>query len=225
MTHHPGATGGGYPINYNSGAFAPHPRPTSVSVISIFAIVLGSLGLMCNAISLVVQAILLTMHGGNPAFHAFAPMHNDSAVNAHNFVTGVISLLIAGALLAAGIGGLNLKPIARRGMLQLSVFIIFWATLTVIVQIAWLGPHTLARAQRLQASTTTSSAVAYKTGGEIGVVLGALFGWILFCALPICVLIFWRSPTVVSAFENASLQPPAGTPSAPNWPPPPGPLL
>lgn len=210
----------GYPtLGYNAGAFVPNPRPTSVTLISIFAIVLGSLGLLCGGIGLVFQAVMLASGGRNPFMPTLPPM-NDPALQIYNIATSVVSLLIAAVLLGTGIGGLKLRPRARRTMLGLSVFILLWATAITVVQVVWAGPKTMEYSHQYQ-SQMRAPAPAVSAGFELGMQIGgAVAGWVAWCALPVCALIFWRSARVVTAFEQP--QPPMATTVDPNWPQPPG---
>lgn len=213
---------GYYPaIEYNAGAFVPNPRPASVTVISIFAIVLGSLALFCGAIGLVMQALMAASGGRNP-FMPNLPVMNEPGLIVYQIVNSVVDLLIAGALLAAGIGGLKLRPLARRVMIALSVFILVWATVITVVQVVWVGPKTLAYQHQLQAQMGTSApAAAMSAGFETGIQIGgAIVGWVIWCALPVCTLIFWRSARVIAAFEEP--KPPIATATDPNWSQPPG---
>lgn len=227
MSQYPGNPGG-YPIDYNAGAFVPKPRPTSVTVIAVFAIVIGSLFLLCGAAALVGQVIMLGTNGQNPFLPSTlsgqaALVKPETAVTVYGVITGIVNLLIAAAMLAFGIGGIKLRPFARRGMIGLSVFIICWATLLTILQIAWVGPRTLEYSHRLQAQMPGPKPPAAFANIEQGAQwVGGVLMWVAWCALPVCVLIFWRSPRVVSAFEDQAIPPMGGMGANPMWPPAPG---
>jgi hypothetical protein len=220
MTQYPMQGGAGYdPLSYNSGVYQPSPRPTSVTVISVFAIVLGSLGLFCGGIALVLQILMLASGGRNPFMPTLPPM-NDPAVATYGVVSGLISFVIAGSFLAAGIGGLKLRPLARRGMIGLSIFVMFFATITLVAQLVWVGPRTIEYSNRVQkhlkGPTPPAVVGEFQKAGQV---VGAFIGWVVWCALPVCVLIFWRSPRVVSAFEG-ELPPQMGVAGGATWPPP-----
>ncbi|HEY2584192.1 MAG TPA: hypothetical protein VGI81_00345 [Tepidisphaeraceae bacterium] len=220
MSEYPPPVGpGDYPtIGYNAGGFVANPRPTSVTMISIFAIVLGSLWLFCGAIGLVMQALIATSGGRNPLMPNL-PAMTDLALQVYNVATGVVTLIIAAVLLGAGIGGLKLRPLARRTMLGLSVVILAWATAITVVQIVWVGPKTIEYSHRSQAQMG-SPAPALSAGVESGMQIGgAVLGWVIWCTLPVCTLIFWRSARVAAAFEQPP--PPMATAVDPNWPRPP----
>lgn len=230
MSQYPGDPVGGYPIDYSTGAFVPSPRPTSVTVISIFAIILGSLFLLCGGAGVVFQLMVLLSGGRNPFMPGTvggpaAVIRTDTATTVYGVITGVINLLIAAAMLAIGIGGLKLRPWARRAMVPFALFIICWATLLTIVQIAWIGPRTIAYAQQMQSQMRAPPNPALT--GDFAMlmqVIGGIVGWVCWCALPVCALIFWRRPAVVSAFEGSPAQPPdVPSPFGTTWPPPPGP--
>lgn len=211
--------GGPYdPIAYNSGVYQPNPRPTSITVISIFAIVLGSLGLLCGGVGLVGQLMMLASGGRNPFLRAAPPLH-DSALTGYNIVNSLINLILSAGFVGAGIGGLKLWPPARRALLALSIFVIFFATVTLVVQLVWVGPRTLEYAHQIQRQLGQPAPPSFVGDAQkIGQVVGAFIGWVLWCALPVCVLIFWRSARVIAAFEPESLPPPGTTPGS-TWPP------
>lgn len=213
---------GDYPtIGYSAGAFVPNPRPASVTVISIFAIVLGSLWLLCGAFGLVVQSMMMASGGRNP-FMPSMPVMDDKGLLVYQFINGVVDFAVAAVLVAAGIGGLKLRPLARSAMLSLSVFILGWATLNAVVKIVWVAPKTIEYSHRIQGQMGTGSPAAMPAGFETGMQVGAVVvGWVVWCVLPICALIFWRSSRVVAAFEQPP--PPFATRDDPNWPQPPNP--
>jgi hypothetical protein len=206
------------PIAYNSGVYQPSPRPTSVTVISIFAIVLGSLGLLCGGVRLVMQLMMLASGGRNPFAPGVPPLH-DSALTGYNTVNSLISLILSCGFVGAGIGGLKLWPPARRGLIGLSIFVIFFATITLVVQLLWVGPRTLEYTHQIQRHLGQPAPPPFVGDAQkIAQVVGAFIGWVLWCALPVCVLIFWRSPRVIAAFEPGSLPPPGTVPGS-TWPP------
>lgn len=193
------------PLGYVPQYAAPMPaRPGSISVMSIVAIVFGSLGLLCGAFGLVFQLAALAMGGRNP-FMPTAPPMNDTAVAAYTAVAGVISLGLLGMLLAGGIGGLKLRPWARRMMIRWSIIVIVLSTIHLVIALVWVNPVAAryTRQMQLQINPQAASAV----GPVIGAAqtIGTFIGWLLNCILPVCFLILWRSPKVIAAFEQPHL--------------------
>jgi hypothetical protein len=216
MSQYPQAeTPGSYPLaGYSADGFVPNRTPTAVIIISIFAIVLGSLGLLCGAIGLATEALTAASGGRNP-FMPNLPAMDDTALRIYQIANSAVNLILSGVLLGAGIGGLRLRPLARRAMLGLSVFILVWATAASVLQAVWAGPKQLEYSHRLQAQlgapTPTALSGNFEAGAQVG---GVVILWVVWCALPICVLVFWRSERVVAAFETPL--PPLATPADPH---------
>ena len=186
------------------GMVPPNPRPTSVTALSITAIIVGSLGLLCGAFGALAQVMTLAMGGKNPMAPNL-PAATSQGVNAYGAFASVVLLGLAGALLAGGIGGLKLRPWARRLMIQLAVVTLVWATFQLIMQVAWVIPETASRVAQIQAQMDPQSAklISGMMGPfQYGV---AFISWIIWCILPTFFLTLWRSPTVIQAFDSGSV--------------------
>jgi len=203
--------------DYRAYVPAPSLRPASVTALSIISIVLGSLGLFCGTSGLVMQILMLASGGKNP-FTPNAPAMTNQAIVVYGAIDSVLTLVLSGMLLGGGIGGLKLKAVARRMMIGLSVAMIVWATLQLVLKIAWVIPATADSLKRMQVQMDPNSAKV--VGSMMGTmqVVAACIAWIFWLILPTCFLILWRSPRVVSAFESGGVVP------GPTLPPPfPGP--
>ena len=176
------------------------PRPTSVTVMSILAIIFGSLGLLCGLGGLVFQVFALATGGKNP-FAPNAPVMNDTAVVAYGTVMSVIRLGFCGMLLAGGIGGLKLQPWARRTMILWSLALIALATINLLIMLVWVNPVTVAHLKAVQRQTNPQAAQALNSMLGPLQMVWAFIGWALEMILPSCFLLLWRSPRVVAAFE------------------------
>lgn len=180
-------------------------QPASIMVMSILAVILGSLGILCSGPGLVGQLMMLATGGRNP----FLPQlpANRMSLTVYGTVASLVALVLSAALLAGGIGGLRLRPWARRAMIVWSVVILVWATLTMVITIVWINPATVDYVRRVQLQTNP------RAGAMTGSMLGpfqtaaAVIRWLLACILPICFLTLWRSRKVVEAFEAPNVQP------------------
>ena len=204
-------------MNYSSGP-SPSPRPTSVTVLSIFAIIIGSLFLLCNALAMLGQLMMIGTGGKNP-FAPNLPAMNNQAINGYNAVVALVNLILSGVLLAGGIGGLGLRSWARRAMISWSIAVFVWATLTLILQLAWVVPVTAEFNQQVQAQMNPQAAQAMSSFQKPLLMGGAVFGWFIWCILPACFLLTWRSPRVVGAFQAESGDVPPAGPYPPQYPP------
>lgn len=195
-------------------AVAPGARPGSVTALSILAIVFGSIGLLCCGTNLLFQVATIASGGKNP-FAPNAPVLEAPGINTFNAIGSFISLAIAGFMLAGGMGGLKLRPSARRLMIRLSVVIIAWASVLLVVQIVWTIPASAEAIRRMQAQ------IDPQTAGMMSSMMGpvqyvtAIVSWVLWCVLPVCFLVLWRTPAVIAAFESTAPTGPGGHPPAP----------
>ncbi|HXE51451.1 MAG TPA: hypothetical protein VN541_00460 [Tepidisphaeraceae bacterium] len=193
-------------LSYASGAYQPNPRPASVTVMAILAIIFGALGLICGGVGLAFQVTNLAMGGRNPIIPN-APAMTDHGVLAYTAVSGFVSWLLCVALLFGGIGALSLKPWARRLLIRWSVFVLIWATINLVVQLAWVGPATAEFTRKTQAQFSRPGTP--NLSGMVGPmqIAGAIIGWLLACVLPVLFLTLWRSQRVIAAFEPNMVPP------------------
>jgi hypothetical protein len=206
-----------YDMNYSSGPL-PSPRPSSVTVLSIFAIIIGSLLLLCNGLAMLSELMMIGSGGKNP-FAPNMPAMNNQAINTFNAVDAFVKLILAGFLLAGGIGGLGLRPWARRAMVTWSIAVLVWATLALILQLAWVAPAMAEFNQRVQTQFNPQMAQTMSSMQKPVQLAFAVFAWVVWCILPVCFLLTWRSPRVVGAFQAQSGDMPPGGPYPPQYPP------
>jgi len=180
-------------------------RPGAVTVMSILAIIFGSLGVLCGLTALASQLAMLAMGGRNP-FTPNMPVMNNTGVVAYGAVAGVVRLLFSAVLLAGGIGALKLRPWARRALIWWSFALIVWATINLAIVLAWVNPITADFVRKTQLQTNPQA--AKMMGSMMGPlqVVTAFIGWGLELILPVCFLILWRSPRVVAAFGSTDIQ-------------------
>ena len=185
-------------------ASAISSRPGAITVMSILAIIFGSLGLLCGLPGLVSELIMLAT-GGRNMFAPNVPAMSTGII-AFGAVRSVIVLALSAALLAGGIGGLKVRPWARRLLINWSIAVIVWATINLIVTLVWVNPATADYVRSAQLRTNAQAAKMMGSFmGPFQTVM-AFIGWALELVLPICFLILWRSPKVVAAFESPQSQ-------------------
>jgi hypothetical protein len=200
--------------------YQPNPRPTSVTVIAILAIIFGGIGTACGWLG-ILPYVGVPQFGGN----AFTDMINqDPALHAWTVFTVIWAWAISIVTLAAGILSLKLNPLGRK------LFLVYgWASLAMalpglLVNVFLLIP----KANQLQAQHQGDQQVSVAvTGAKIGAFVGLVIG------LAIIAVVFWimNRPHVKAAFASggggaampplsAPYVPPPGYPS--NYPRPPG---
>jgi hypothetical protein len=179
-------------------------RQGSITVMSILAIIFGSLGLLCGGVGVISQLILLATGGRNP-FAPTLPAMNNAAVTAYSTFAVLVMFALSAVLLAGGIAGLKLRPWARRAMIWWSIATIIWATTNLVITLLWINPAAAQYVRQVQLQTNPRAVTTM--GSVLGPiqVISALIRWALTCALPVCFLILWRSPNVVAAFEGADV--------------------
>jgi hypothetical protein len=124
-------------------------------------------------------------------------------------VSGVLELALWVVLLFACIGALSLKPFSRKLALNWSYVMIVWAVVKTAVQLAWIGPETVRVMKEMQASSPGPNAPPPQMmnimSGTMTVMTVVMF--LIYVALPVCYLIWWRKPNVIAAFEGAGAAP------------------
>ena len=215
MSHYPdpNAYPGGYPqgydpnLQYASPGMRPPPaRSTSVTVIGIIAIILGSLGVLCGGFGLATNLFMAANGGRNPFAPDGGPASGapavDGRVAVYNVVSAAVSLVLSIVLLAGGIGAMKLSRWARKTLMAYAVITIVVTVVNTVLAIAWVGPAQMAAVKQSQPGNPVLS-----MSGPI-LIGAAIFGLVFGCALPVCILIFWSRPNVKAAFENQGMTPP-----------------
>ena len=158
------------PLDYSS--IPANPRPTSVTVIAVIGIVLGSLGLLGQLCGI----IMLTGFRSNPAFRdglGALPMP-------WVFTSSVLAIGLILVLLIASIQALKLAPWARKGLIAYAGSTVFLGVINLIITVVY----------------TSSSANAAQQ------MVGTVFGFIIGMGWAGCILYFMSRPHVVAAFED-----------------------
>lgn len=170
-------------------------KPTSVTVLSILAIVWGGLGMLCGIVG-TISMLALVAGGriGSGVGSRQVVVHHDSsqAVTMYREIAPIVGLAMAGILLAVGIGGLMLRPWARRLAMPWSIIEIIWACIVVYCTM------NLADMSAIGAGRQQLNPAAMR----VGFIGGAVAVGLLDCILPACFLIFWNRPRVKAAFEG-----------------------
>jgi len=165
-------------------------RPTAVTVFGILNIVFAILGILSVLASMV---LLLAVHdvSKNPVVQILQE-HPGYAL--YLKVSAGIGALVCGALLAAGIGLLQLKPWARMLSIAYGIFGLVSVPINTVLSYLYVTKPLLQQAQH-QNGPESAAAV----GGAIGGMAGGCFGLIY----PLLLLIFMLLPKVSAAFKPA----------------------
>ena len=186
-------------LPYAYGDFQP-ARPGSINGLAITGIILGSLGILCNGVGLLAQAVVMST-GKNPMMPN-APVISDPVVTGSGAVTSFVSLAISIWLLASSIGALYLKPAARRSLIKWSVVTLIWAVVLFVVQVTLVIPATADLILKQPTVNGSTPPPGMAAGIKVFQFLGAGVVSVIWCVLPVLILLMWRSPRVIAAFEK-----------------------
>jgi len=171
-------------------------RPTSVTVFGILNIIFAVFGCIGT-----VASITLFILPANAAVHN--PMveliQNNPGYAMWLKVSVVLGIFSCGALLAAGIGLLLLKPWAHKLTIGYAIYAIIFGIIGTVVNFFLIVRPMLAQAQE-QHSPGTAGAIGGAVGGSIGGCLGLIY--------PVLLLIFMLRPHVKAAFQPVTTTPP-----------------
>lgn len=169
-------------------------KPASVTAVSILAIIWASLGLLCGVVGTI--SMLAMVAGGRigAANGGRQVVHHDAgqAATLYQEIGPIMVLALSIVLLAVGIGGLTLRPWARRMAMPWAVIQILWACISVYCAMN-LMDTTVAASSRRQLSPEAM---------RISFMFGAAGVGLLNCIIPACFLILWNRPNVKAAFEG-----------------------
>ena len=185
-------------LGYYPGPIGPQ-RPASIQVISIIAIILGALGVLCNGLSTLASILSLMMSSAV----AYQQMHQTPAMKLFALAQYTVGLALAVILLAGGIGGIQVRRWARVLLIRWAIADLLYHAITGALGFYFAIAVSLpAVRQQIQnrggprPPPGLLSGMTFAAGGVV--ILMSVLG----CILPICVLIFWRKPQVVRAFEE-----------------------
>jgi hypothetical protein len=199
----PMGPGGYQPQYYTPGQYVvPSRRPGSVTTLAIIGIILGSLGLLCCGWGIIGNLI------GNTANAAFAgqqaAFRPTAAQNAWNLINSVVNFLLSGMLLAGSIGSLMLARWARLLMIIYAMAAIAMALVMLVMNFAVVLPA-MEDVFR-QTAVPRNASFDPASFGRMIMIITTLLTFLVMMIYPICVLVFYRRPNVVAAFEGAQTQ-------------------
>ena len=208
MTQYPGPSypAPGAPPGYQPdyGRPAASYRPTPITVLAIFGIIFGGMGLLCKPLGLAV-AFMPQPPGANPA------MAMQRELLPWNLANAGIGTVISVLLLASAIGSLSLKPWARKGMLAYAGLAVVMSLVTLVVTIVWVVPkmHDMQQQIMLQSGGRGGPPPAQMaTIMQAAGTAGAVIAFIIALIFPAFILYLYTRPHIVAAFEGTA--PPAG---------------
>jgi hypothetical protein len=171
---------------------APRPRPGVVTTLAIIGIAEGILWVLCGGFGLLGNAASIV------AGHSvISPAANEPrAMMIVGAAESLALLFLSIVLICASAAALSLKPWARRMLMPWSVIAILIFIVQFLVQALWIGPHAMQIKQNAQ-SAQSAAALARPLMYGVGVAL-----LIAQSALPICILMMWRSEAVIAAFDS-----------------------
>jgi hypothetical protein len=193
MTQYPGFP----PPADPSLGYAPRPpRPTTVTVMSILAMVFGGLFTFCNAFAAVMALVAVAMGGAMKVSPMFSnqQVKLSPSITAYNAIVQIIWLVLSITLLMIGIGGMTLKPWARRVALGWAGIAIIFAAIQTVLSITWVTPASMEALRKTQ----PGNPMLQHGNGIVSVTQIIIL--VLACILPVLFLILWRRPEVKMAF-------------------------
>ena len=163
--------------------------PTSVKVIAIIGIVLGSLGILGLIWSLIT--IFAPLGPPNPILE---PLRHDSVYIASTIVALIIGVPLTVLLIVACVQSLRMQRWARRAMIVYAWLAIVQCVVGTVFNGAYLIPKMLSG---IPAGTSPEMRAAM-----IGGAFGGACGGLLSVVFPVCILYFFSRKKVVDAFNG-----------------------
>lgn len=164
-------------------------RPTSVTVFGILNIVFAVFGLCGVAFS-----VRLFMPSADMANNPVVQIFQSSPVyEAWMKLSLALGVVVVVALVASGIGLLNLKPWARTISVVYGIYAIVMTIASEVINYFFLVQPLLQRAHSEQGP---------QAAGDIGGAIGSMFGGCFGIIYPVLLLIFMTRPNVVEAFRR-----------------------
>lgn len=162
-------------------------RPTSVTVFGVLNIAFAAFGFIGT-----LASMALFMMPGNSSNPVLKIMQDSPAYAAWIKVSIPLGLLACGALLAAGIGLMLLKPWARQLTIGYAIYALGFGVIGMVVNFLFLIRPMLQQA-REQHGAEAAGAIGGAIGGSVGGCLGMIY--------PILLLVFMFRPNVMAAFR------------------------
>jgi hypothetical protein len=167
-------------------------RSTVVTVFGILNIIFAALGLF----GLVASVMVFTATGSSSNNPVIQTIHNNPSYAAWLKISLVLGMGASAALLAAGIGLLNLKPWARTLSIIYAIYAIVNVLVGGVANYIFLIQPMMQQAQQKQGP---------EAAGAIGGAVGGMFGTCFGLVYPVLLLIFMLRPKVVAAFRPSGL--------------------
>jgi hypothetical protein len=211
------------PLPYAQGGFGPPKlRPTSVTVLAIIGIIMGSLkllGSLCNGL----QFAGVSINGNNPILKG---VQSDHLLFAWSIFGLILNCILGVLLLFGSIWSLSLKRSGRSWLVLYSRMDIAFTLIGVGVSVAMVFPRMRVIVQHANMNATAQMSMQITLW--VTLVLS-----LVFLAYPGLVLYYMSRPHVKEAFERGMVAPNpqwgAANPGAPflpqqggQYPPPPG---
>lgn len=185
------------PLSYASaGIRIPSPRPTSVTVIAVLAIVFGSIGVLAGLCN--IPQYLGANFMPNPVMDA---MRADSLLIGIMVGSLIVSLLTSVMLLWGGIGALSLKPSARKVLVAYAILAIATTIIGLSLTLTVTGSRSEAAFQKGMKNMPAAQAATMQKTYVISYYSGIGVS-IIYLTWPLLVLYFMNRPHVKSAFEQ-----------------------
>ena len=165
-------------------------RPMSVSVFGVLNIIFGAFGLL----GVLMSAPTFFSKAADSKNSVIQVMNHSPTFAAWMVISAVLGALASAALLAAGIGMLQLWPMARKVSIGYAIYSMVMTPLGVIMELVFVLPVLTAQAHQQQ-----GPAAAAVVGGTIGSMFGSLLG----LTYPVLLLIFMLRRNVIAAFDPA----------------------
>jgi hypothetical protein len=165
------------------------------------AIVFGALNIVFAVFSMVgvlVTISLFAITSGPTKNPVIQLIHDNAAYALWMKMTIPLGMVVSAALLAAGIGLLQLKPWARLLSMGYAIYGIAMVLVGTVVNYFCLMQPLMARAHGNSAPEAAAAGGALVSGA-----VGSCFGLLY----PVLLLIFMLRPNVVAAFKAAGVQP------------------
>ncbi len=169
-------------------------RPTTLTVLGILAILFGALQVLCTPLS------LLSLN--NPMLKEFMPDF-EGGYRLWIIVSATLGVLSALALLASGIGLLQVKEWARKLGVGLAVYYILFSFVGAAMQIVVMRPVMQRMMQDLAGTGAEQGAMM---GGMVGGMIGGVFGVVISLVIYGLVIYFLTRPEIVTACRTEPVE-------------------
>lgn len=187
------------------------PRPTSVTAISVIAIILGSLAIL-SMLCVIPQYFGLKIMPNS----AIDGIRNDPLLFAISLVMMVMGLAFGILILVCGINALSLRPWARVWFVRYAVVYFFYLIISLIFNTVVIRPRVEQAMQSALPANSPLNTPQFQTAMQVSRYTGVCFG-ILFLLWPAAILYYMTRPHVKEAFARGM----SGLGDSPSLPPPP----